>query len=150
MKVHQLSFISATLVLSASDLYTIANGNVLLDDRPQTSVISGAFNVKAQGSTILGLVLGGDSKPVVEIQPSYYPKAIMGAECGAIVTDLSWADSNLYDGYQFFPTARGYFVAGVLNSSQTDANDPFASSLILLNQVACWREDYARTFEILS
>lgn len=148
MKVHLLTFTSVGLTLTAADLYTIANGAILIDDRPQSASISGSFNVKAQGSTILGVVLGGDSNPVVEVQPSYYPKAIMGAECAAVVTSLSWADQNLNDGYQFFPTARGYFVAGVLNSSQTDANDPFASAEIVASQVSCWKENYSRTFNL--
>lgn len=149
MKVHEISFTSGTLVLSAADLYTVANGNVLLSERPQTAAISGGFEVKAQGETILGTVRGGDSKPVVEVQPSYYPKAILGAECAAVVSSLTWADQNLNDGYQYFPTARGFFVAGVLNSTQTDANDPFASSLIVANQASCWKENYQRTFQIL-
>lgn len=150
MKIHQITLSSATLVLSAADLYTLANGNLLIDNRANTTAISGAYYVKAQGSTILGLVLGGDSNPVIEVQPSYYPKAIMGAECGAVISDLSWADQNLVDGYQFVQTARGYFVSGVLNSSQTDANDPFTSTTIVANQVSCWKEDYQRTFQIFN
>lgn len=134
--------------MTAADLYTIANGAILIDDRPNAAAISGTFAVKAQGATILGTLLGGDSNPVVEVQPSYYPKAIMGSECAAIVSSLSWADQNLNDGYQFFPTARGFFVSGVLNSSQTDANDPFAAASIVVNQVACWKETYDRTFNL--
>lgn len=148
MKVHQLTFTSGTLVMTSSDLYTIANGAILLDDRPNSAAISGTFATKAQGATILGTLLGGDSNPVIEVQPSYYPKAIMGAECAAVVSSLSWADENLNDGYQFFPTARGFFVSGVLNSSQTDANDPFAATEIVANQVSCWKEAYSRTFNL--
>jgi hypothetical protein len=148
MKVHVIDLSVSTTVYSSADLYTIANGNLNLDADGASTAISGAFAVKAQGSTILGAVLGGDSQPVMEIQPSYYPKAILGAECAAHVTDLTWADQNLYDGYQFVPTNRGFIVAGVLNSTQTDANDPFASSLIVSGQASCWKESYSRTFQI--
>jgi hypothetical protein len=150
MKIHEVNLSSATTVYSAADLYTIANGNLNIDADASANAISGAFNVKAQGSTILGAVLGGDSQPVIETQPSYYPKAILGAECAAHVTDLTWADQNLYDGYQFVPTNRGFIVAGVLNSTQTDANDPFDSTLILTGQASCWKESYSRTFQIFN
>lgn len=142
MKIHEVALQSATLNLSSADLYTLANSHLNVTGRSATGVIQGVFYCEAVGATIMGSLLGGTSEPVKQVQPSYYPKAIQGAECGAQISDLSWADKNLYDGYQFIPTGRGFFVSGVLNSTQTDANDPFTAAEIVAGNVACWDENY--------
>lgn len=147
MKIHQVALQVTSRVFSSADLYTLANANLVIDAAPNTGAISGIFSVKADGSTnVLGLEYGGDSVPVQDVQPSYYPKAIQGAECAAVIANLDWANENLDLGYQFVKTARGFFVAGVLNSTQTDANDPFTSSDIVAGQVSCWKEEYNLTY----
>lgn len=144
--------VSAITALSAADLYTLANANLNVTANPDTSAISGAFSVAASGQTVvdprLGLY-GGDSYPIVEVQPSYYPKAIKGSECAALVQSLSWADENLETGYQFIKCGTAdFFVSGVLNSTQTQANDPFTKPDII--SVACWQEAYSRTFQVFN
>ena len=95
-----------------------------------------------------GTIVGGTSEPVRNVHPAYYPVATKGAECAAVVTNLSWADNNLAQGYEWFAfnTTSGttkYFVSGILNSSQTQANDPFDSSDApgIVNG-CCWAGDY--------
>ncbi len=106
------------------------------------------FLLKATGTKLCASTdeIGGSSIPLVAVEPSYYPKAMAGAECGAVVSTLDWANLNLHKGYQYVVTKRGFFVSGVLNSTQTDANDPFTSTDIVDNQVACWREAYEVTY----
>ena len=77
----------------------------------------------------------GSSNPVESVAPSYFPVATAGAECAAHVKSLTWADQNLLTGYDWVlynPSAAAasqrYFVTGILNSSQTQANDPFSST----------------------
>lgn len=144
MNIFELNINSATLTLSSANLYTLANANMYLTADPSRDPISAIVAYAAQGQTIFPAAANyaGTSVPVVNVQPAYYPKAIKGAECAAHVSTLDWANENLNQGYQWCKTGAGYFVAGVLNSTQTDANDPFASTDILTNQVACWKEEY--------
>lgn len=156
MKINEVDLSGSTKVLTSSDIYTLANANLLVNANASSTPIIGVFMCKAEGSTqVIGTEFGGSSHPLKVLQPSYYPKAMMGSECGAVVTDLSWANSNLEGGYQFVKTNRGWFVSGILNSTQTDANDPFTSTLIVIasgtgqsavRQVACWKEDYEVTY----
>ena len=93
-----------------------------------------------------GTLVGGTSSPVTNVHPAYFPVATKGAECAALVTDLSWADSNLFAGYEYFlvETKNGttsYFVSGILNSSQTEANDPFERAKGFAAG-CCWSGDY--------
>lgn len=134
--------------MSAADLYTLANANVMLSKNPSRDSIGVIAACAADGQTILNPagVFGGTSVPVVQVQPSYYPKAVKGAECAAQVLTLDWANENLEAGYQWLKTNGGYFVAGVLNSTQTDANDPFQSPDLIPGNVACWKESYNVTY----
>lgn len=93
--------------------------------------------------------LGGDSMAVTAVQPSYYPVATKGAECGAHVSALSWADSNLFAGYEYIVippdpadsrSQVSFFVTGLLNSTKTQANDPFGKTEVLFG--SCWAGDY--------
>ena len=99
-----------------------------------------------EGQTVLddGVLVAGTSDPVDSINPSFYPVATKDSECAALVTSLSWADRNLRAGYEWCNTWDGtkkiYFVSGILNSSQTDANDPFTQSTV--QEAACWDMDY--------
>lgn len=89
---------------------------------------------------------GNNSIPVTSVAPSYFPVATAGSECAACIKDLSWADSNLLTGYDWVlynPGAaaadRRYFVTGILNSSQTQANDPFSSTTYPdVVKACCW------------
>lgn len=147
MKIRTVRLNSATLDLSSADLYTLANANLTVNDNPTTANIFGVFKCEADGQAILDATdYAGSSVPLKVVQPAYYPKAMKGAECGAQISDLSWANENLEKGYQYCATGRGFFVAGVLNSTQTDANDPFDSTDIIANNAACWKELYEVTF----
>lgn len=100
-----------------------------------------------QDGALPGALVGGTSAPVTNVHPAYFPVATKGAECAAYVDDLSWADNNLYAGYEYFVVTAGsgrvtYFVSGILNSSQTEANDPFASSQPGSPVACCWNGDY--------
>ena len=153
MKIYSLDLTGAAKVFSSADLYTLANANIQVTANAGTTAVSAIVAFDAEGQTIFAKtgILGGTSNPVESVAPSYYPKAVMGAECGAHVSTLSWADQNLNTGYQFVKTERGYFVAGVLNSTQTDANDPFDSPSIYngsqqgVKQAACWDEPFQVT-----
>lgn len=156
MKIYKLALDGAATVLSSGDIYTLANANLVVDKDPSVSgnEISAIVAVAATNQAIFSKanIIGGTDVPVEQVAPSYYPKAVMGAECGAHVSSLGWADTNLNTGYQYVKTARGYFVAGILNSTQTEANDPFDSALIVsgsgqgTKQVACWDEPYGVTY----
>lgn len=98
-----------------------------------------------------GSEIGGTSEPEETVSPSFFPVATKGAECAAVVTDLSWAEKNLFAGYEYVriqDNGQGspkFFVNGILNSSQTQANDPFAatqSGITGPGDCACWAGDY--------
>jgi hypothetical protein len=100
-----------------------------------------------QDGVLPGSLSGGTSSPVLNVHPAYFPVATKGAECAAYVDDLSWADNNLFAGYEYFVVTSGsgrttYFVSGILNSSQTEANDPFASTQVGSPNACCWAGDY--------
>lgn len=91
-----------------------------------------------------------NSIPVTSVAPSYFPVATAGSECAAVVKSLSWADSNLLTGYDYIlynpkTTAANqrYFVTGILNSSQTQANDPFSSTTYPdVVKACCWAGNF--------
>lgn len=149
MKIYELDLSGLGLTLSSADLYTLANANTLVSLNPASDVISSIAAVLADGQTILTKAIGGTSIPPKAVQPAYYPKAVKGAECAAHLTRLDWANENLEAGYQYVPTGVGFFVAGVLNSTQTQANDPFDNPDIIgpagNKQVACWEDPYSVT-----
>ena len=93
-----------------------------------------------------GTKIGGTSNPVKSVQPAYFPVATAGAECAALVGSLDWADSNLMTGYEFVQVNNSatplYFVSGVLNSGETDYNNPFETGGDF-KKGACWAGDYA-------
>jgi len=108
-------------------------------------------NLKAASSR----VLAGTSDDEDIVTPAFYPVATKGAECAAIVSTLSWADRNLMEGYEYvyllYSATAGserYFVSGVLNSSQTLANDPFdptkGGAGVIAGQAACWKSTYSQ------
>lgn len=87
-----------------------------------------------------GVHLAGDNVAAVNVDPSYFPVATKGAECGALVTKLAWANENLSVFEYVQLDTNLYFVTGILNSSQTDANDPFAASPV--SDASCWAGSY--------
>jgi hypothetical protein len=106
------------------------------------------INVIDSGTTIPGYLSAGNNNPILDVMPKYYPTATKGAECSAMVDNLSWADKNLtnYE-YVLLSTAQGkitYFVTGILNSSQTLANDPFGSQGTTDGFLSgtCWNGQY--------
>lgn len=105
----------------------------------------------AEGNAIsgAGTRVAGNSVPVENVNPSFYPVATAGSECAAILsTSLAWADTNLMAGYEWSllidggatPANSRYFVSGVLNSSQTLANDPFVKPTLIT--ASCWDMPY--------
>lgn len=132
-------------------LFNVAVNNILVNVGAGTSSKSAPIfqlYVNQSDGAVSGGLAGGTSAPITNVHPAYFPVATKGAECAAVVTDLSWADSNLFAGYEYFVlnTKSGttqYFVSGILNSSQTEANDPFEvkSGRDFVNG-CCWSGDY--------
>lgn len=116
---------------NSSDLYTASKAKWILVSTTKANVY---LDEKATGQTkFSGTQVAGTSVPAVEVQPSFFPVATKGAECGALCEGLSWADNNLESGYEFVLLGTinakvTYFVSGVLNSTQTLANDPFGAA----------------------
>lgn len=109
---------------TAADLYTGARASWQINS---SSIAYVLLTEVADGNTkFTGANIAGTSTPATNVQPDFYPVATKGAEAGCIVSTLSWADLNLEEGYEWVLLAAGkYFVSGVMNSSQTLANDPF-------------------------
>lgn len=91
-----------------------------------------------------GTKVAGNNSAIVEVKPKYFPVATKGAECGALVSSLDWADVNLID-YEYIQLGTSdFFVTGVLNSSQTQANDPFDSNDSPgIKSGCCWNGGYS-------
>ena len=101
-------------------------------------------SLQASGGIKNGVQIAGDNDPVVDVTPKFFPVATAGAECAALVSSLNWADNNLGT-YEYIKLgSSSYFVTGVLNSSQTQANDPFNSTDSPgFVSGSCWAADYA-------
>jgi len=149
METHEITLSALGTTPTSSDLYTASKGAWVIS----TTTATVYLDEKAAGQTKFDKLVAGTSEPAENVQPSFYPVATRGAECGAIVTSLNWADKNLAKGYEFvilvFTQGRAskYFVSGVLNSTQTDANDPFGtegvSQGLVSGQGACWAGLYS-------
>lgn len=108
---------------------------------------NGQFGTALTDYTLQG---ASNSIPVTSVAPSYFPVATAGSECAAVVKSLSWADSNLLTGYDYIlynPKATAanqrFFVTGILNSSQTQANDPFSSTTYPdVVKACCWAGNF--------
>lgn len=148
-------FTSAELATEVGDnagKFNIAVNQIIVADYKNASAKHNVY-VNQQDSPVGGTLAGGTSAPITNVHPAYFPVATKGAECAALVTNLSWADSNLYAGYEYFilsDTGTGaarrvtYFVSGILNSTQTEANDPFGTqgAAIGFQSGCCWSGDY--------
>lgn len=102
---------------------------------------------QATGTTIFSAAntCGGDDLAIPQVTPDFFPYATAGAECAAIVTNLSWAERNLSD-FEYLllsKTTGRYFVTGILNSSKTEFNDPFAAAGGV-TVAACWSGTYVK------
>lgn len=121
--------ISSTDALAAEDLVTIAVNPVELQGDSARDVY---VSQRASGSDA-GEVVGGDAQPVIDVQPKYFGKSVVGIRCACLLTDLSWMRSNM-SAYEFFGYAtdatRGttYFVSGVMNITADESYDPFNSA----------------------
>lgn len=146
------------LAASSAGMFTIATNQFIPSPSSTTKTIATScwtayISLKDNEANLAtyGLTVGGNNTPVLSVQPKFYPVATRGAECSALVTSLNWADLNLsnYE-YMLVSLTQGgdaiYFVTGVLNSSQTQANDPFgtegeAQGLVSGNG-CCWAGTY--------
>lgn len=151
IKTFDEAAIVASLTGSNAQKFNVAVNNIILPEPKKFSLY-----VNQQDGATDGALVGGTSSPIVNVHPAYFPVATKGAECAAIVTTLAWADANLFAGYEYFiledkrdGTGKGavaYFVSGILNSSQTQANDPFDPSKggtgIVAGEGCCWAGDY--------
>ena len=146
----------ASLVSKNDGLFTLAVNNLI----PSTSSTQSSSSTQTESNAVFtlyegftsgasiessgGVLIAGNNEAVTEVKPQFFPVATMGAECAALVTALGWADENLTN-YEFVKvvTQGGlrYFVTGVLNSTQTQANDPFTKSEVV--SATCWNANYA-------
>jgi hypothetical protein len=122
----------STLVIAANltnaNFFTLAKSKWMFDTNKNSTTILLYNSLKSSGQTVFAAsdTAGGTSDPITEVTPAFYPVATKGAECGAVVTSLSWADQNLGSGYEWVKLASGvFFVSGLLNSSETLSNNPF-------------------------
>lgn len=127
MDILKITFSTFASNPNAADLYTASRASWLINSTSAAYVI---LNETADGNSKFGLSpIAGTSQPAMNVQPEFYPVATKGAEAGCTVTTLAWADKNLEAGYEWVQLgSSAYFVSGVMNSSQTLANDPFDAS----------------------
>ena len=148
MDINIVSLAGFADTTSNSDLFTFAVNNVIPISTTQAALY--VTQEAPETTAALGNQVGGSSSPTLQVQPSYFPMETKGAECAAIVSDLSWADSNLEAGYEFLQLKPAvttgtkspavYFVSGVLNSDKEQFNQPFQDSK--LDAACCWDGDY--------
>lgn len=143
MDIRRIANSSLSNASASGDLFTMAKAHWVLDST--SSYLYMDYIAQNASATFTGAVAAGTSVPAKNCQPDYYPVATKGAECGALVSSLSWADSNLEEGYEWILLGTNkYFVSGVLNSSQTLANDPFDSTKGGVGVIApaCWDSQF--------
>lgn len=129
---------------NSGDLYTIAVNRLEVNAKNEMSIY---VTHEAVTQTQFATAIGGDDIAIKSITPEYFPYANAGAECSAVVTDLSWADNNL-EAYEWLAMVDGattkYLVMGVLNSSKTDFNDPFGA--VEVDHATCWKGVHSSNF----
>lgn len=148
MNVYRVVVADIQTVTAGSDFFTLSKASWAFDFGGQRSHVINYATEQAEGQSIQlsTEVLAGNSIPVLQCAPSYFPVATQGAECGAIVTTLGWADANLLKGYEFAKLATDvYFVSGILNSTQSLSNDPFDATKggVGFTNGACWSGTYS-------
>lgn len=99
---------------------------------PVSDTVFHSYQIQRATGADLGTIIGGDAQPVLDVQPKYFGKSIVGIRCAAIVSDLSWMRSNcsLYEfiaiGYDSSTRApNSWFVSGVMNVTTDESYDPF-------------------------
>lgn len=128
------------------DLFALAKNSVIPLGYGATSDEMVIYtSIEPNNARFLGILAGGSSQPIQTVTPAYFPYATAGSECAAIVSTLDWADNNLAEGYEWLQLNNGagteaYFVSGVLTSSETQFNDPFAAAGF--TKGCCWAGDY--------
>lgn len=149
MEIRIVSKSTMSSVGTGADFFSLAKASFMFDEDKASTNLIAYVTLTGEGQTIMnGDLAGGTSTATQNIAPAYFPVATFGSECGAIVDNLAWADSNLNKGYEWILLNGGaspnYFVSGVLNSSQTLSNDPFgtAGTAIGFKTGACWSSSY--------
>lgn len=153
MEIHIVAKTTIEAMTSGSDFFTCAKASWLFPftvkgqarHTGSGTLVQHYVTVQAEGQTIHDDSIGGNNVPVRQVAPSFFPVATYGSECSAVVDSLSWADLNLEKGYEVaILSATKWFVSGVLNSTQTQANDPFGSQGEGQGFItgACWSGTY--------
>lgn len=153
MEIHFLApkvSLGRTSTINSGDLYQLATANVIPSSKTASTVY---LTQRVAGSTLFGAAdeYGGNSQPAVSVAPVFFPFATAGSEVAALVGSLSWAHNNLELGFEYIQTddtaaTPAFFVTGVLNSSETDFNNPFEALGTKDGQVikaACWSSSFA-------
>ena len=148
MKILGVTNTAISARTTGADLYTIAKASYVPGFNTTPANPVGAdiayyyVSVYANGQAVFNLAtpVAGTTISELAVSPSFFPVSTKGAECGAIVNSLSWADRNLYEGYEFivlvFAGAPRYFVNGVCNFTTNEAYNPFTQAEVIA--VACW------------
>lgn len=152
MDIYQVGSDSLAAATNSADIYAVAvNSAIPMTVGGKDGLLLYASVLPEGISTSLFTEIAGTSAAVLSVSPQYYPFATDGAECGALVNNLSWANDNLETGYEYIQLVERdasksqnavYFVSGVLNSSKTDFNDPFDSAKGVVF-AANWAGEYA-------
>lgn len=152
MDIYQVTSGDLAQVKNSADIYAVAvNSAIPMNVNTKDGLLLYASVLPEGITTSLFKEIAGTSAAVLSVSPQYYPFATDGAECGALVNNLSWANDNLETGYEYIQLVQRdasksidavYFVSGILNSSKTDFNDPFDTSKGVVF-AANWAGEYA-------
>lgn len=145
MNAHQLTGANISSAPTAANLFTLAVARTEVGATNQTFVFYASEQATGQTVLTASNAVAGDDVAVPQVTPDFFPYATAGAECGAIVTGLSWAEKNLsqFEYILLNKTNSTYFVTGILNSSKTEFNDPFDSAGGV-TAASCWAGGYVK------
>lgn len=152
MDIYHVTSANLAQAKNSADIYAVAVNSAIPQQIDGKGGLLLYASVLPEGITT-GMFeeVAGTSAAVLSVSPQYYPFATDGAECGAVVENLSWANDNLETGYEYIQLVKAdasksitsvYFVSGILNSSKTDFNDPFDSDKGVVF-AANWAGEYA-------
>lgn len=151
MEIRLVTKANINAASTGADLFSLSKASFMFDSVKTTTSLLAYVSLTGEGQTIMtGDLVAGTSTATQNVAPAYFPVATFGSECGAVVSDLAWADQNLNKGYEYIVSSVGqttrYFVSGVLNSSQTLSNDPFGTAGTGQGFIngACWSSSYAQ------
>jgi len=153
MKIIQVANSAIAALSRGADLYTVSKAHYIPGVTAAAKLPVGTdyayyfVDSFAQGQAVFDLTapIAGTTVSEVAVSPSFYPVSTKGAECGAIVTSLAWADKNLFEGYEFIWLVSGanprYFVNGICNFTTNEAYNPFVQTEVL--NAAAWDSSHA-------